>query len=331
MPRNGSGVYNLPAGNPVVTGTVISSATQNSTMSDVAAALTQSLASDGQTPLLANLNANGNRITNLGSSASSTDAANRGDITSLIASTPPRGYIAGLTMSTAGSSTTFTVAPGSCADSTNAYLMTLGVSLNKTTGAWSTGTGNGSLDTGAIANSTWYHVYLIRRPDTGVVDVLTSLSASSPTLPANYTQFRRLGSLRTNGSSQWTLFTQVGDTFLWAVPTSDVVTSALTTARSLFTVTTPPGVITEAICYGNMVNASIATVWAGAVSVTDAAPTVSGTPGALIVNPAAGQPATFQLRALTNTSSQIAARSDTASTTLRIQTQGWVDRRGKDD
>jgi hypothetical protein len=48
MPFNGSGTYNLPAGNPVVTGTPISSTTTNSTNSDIANALTNCLTRDGQ-------------------------------------------------------------------------------------------------------------------------------------------------------------------------------------------------------------------------------------------------------------------------------------------
>lgn len=55
MARNGSGTYNLPAGNPVVTLTTISSTDFNNTMSDMATALTQSIASDGQTTPSANL------------------------------------------------------------------------------------------------------------------------------------------------------------------------------------------------------------------------------------------------------------------------------------
>jgi hypothetical protein len=65
MSRNGSGVYTLPAGNPVVTGTTISSTTMNTTLTDIANALTGSLSADGQTPLSGNLNANSNKITNL--------------------------------------------------------------------------------------------------------------------------------------------------------------------------------------------------------------------------------------------------------------------------
>jgi len=53
MPRDSSGSYTLPAGNPVVTGTVISSTWANPTMSDVASALTDSLDRYGRGGMLA--------------------------------------------------------------------------------------------------------------------------------------------------------------------------------------------------------------------------------------------------------------------------------------
>ena len=49
MSRNGSGTYTLPAGNPIVTGTTISSTWANNTLTDIATALTGSLSADGQT------------------------------------------------------------------------------------------------------------------------------------------------------------------------------------------------------------------------------------------------------------------------------------------
>jgi hypothetical protein len=49
MSRNGSGTYTLPAGNPVVSGTTIASTWANTTLSDIANAITNSIASDGQT------------------------------------------------------------------------------------------------------------------------------------------------------------------------------------------------------------------------------------------------------------------------------------------
>jgi len=53
MPRDSSGNFTLPAGNPVVTGTVISSTWANPTMADVAAALTDSLDRNGRGGMLA--------------------------------------------------------------------------------------------------------------------------------------------------------------------------------------------------------------------------------------------------------------------------------------
>ena len=65
MSRNGTGTYNLPAGNPVVTGTVIASTWANSTLTDIASALTGSVAADGQTPMVGDLDMNTNKIVNL--------------------------------------------------------------------------------------------------------------------------------------------------------------------------------------------------------------------------------------------------------------------------
>jgi len=47
MPRNGSGTYSLPSGNPVVTNTLITSTWANATMSDIGAELTNSLSRSG--------------------------------------------------------------------------------------------------------------------------------------------------------------------------------------------------------------------------------------------------------------------------------------------
>jgi hypothetical protein len=75
MSRNGSGTYTLPAGNPVVTGTTISSTWANNTLTDIATALTGSLAADGQTTATGNLKMGNNRITGLADGIALTDAA----------------------------------------------------------------------------------------------------------------------------------------------------------------------------------------------------------------------------------------------------------------
>lgn len=55
MPRDANGNYTLPAGNPVVSGTPISSSVQNNTTSDIATSLTDSLSRTGKGGMLAPL------------------------------------------------------------------------------------------------------------------------------------------------------------------------------------------------------------------------------------------------------------------------------------
>ena len=93
MSRNGSGVYSLPAGNPVVTGTSISSTWSNTTLSDIATALTGSVASDGQTPMTGNLDMNSQKVVLLANGTVSTDAINLGQLTAALTNTTVTGNL----------------------------------------------------------------------------------------------------------------------------------------------------------------------------------------------------------------------------------------------
>jgi len=242
-----------------------------------------------------------------------------------------RNYIAGLTMSTAGSSGTMTIAAGTATDSTNAAYMTLAASIAKTTSSWAVGSAQGGLDTGAIANSTWYHFYEINRPDTNVTDVIFSLSASAPALPANYTIYRRIGSGKTDASAHWILFAQNGDEFTWDVPVNDVNVSNPGTSAVTRTVTVPTGITVFARCVFNEQNAtsSAQNHLYTALSQTDTTPT--STLFDLRTNSAAQVSTTIQKSVLTNTSAQFRTRQDAsgASDAFIITTLGWIDSRGK--
>ena len=250
----------------------------------------------------------------------------------------PRSYIAGCTLSTAGSSATFSVAAGMAADTGNSVLINLASALSKTTSSWAVGNANGALDTGSIANSTWYHVYLIRRTDTGVVDVLISTSASAPTMPASYTQKRRIGSMRTNGSAQWTLFVQTGDCFEWDAAVADVAATNPGTAAVSRTLTVPTGVVVEAVFNGGIYNAGSAVaggVLFSPLSKSDQAPTETGgtlwSSGAYAQSAAAGARSSYVAhRIWTNTSAQVRSRlsASDGNITLYIATLGWRDLRG---
>jgi hypothetical protein len=74
MAFNGSGTYSLPAGNPVVTGTTISSSTTNTTNSDIATALTNCITRDGQSTPSANLPMNAKKLTGLAAGTTAGDS-----------------------------------------------------------------------------------------------------------------------------------------------------------------------------------------------------------------------------------------------------------------
>jgi hypothetical protein len=197
---------------------------------------------------------------------------------------------------------------------------------SKTTSAWALGAAAGGLDTGTIANNTWYHYYVIQRVDTSVVDVVFSLSASSPTLPTNYTLYRRIGSGKTNGSAQWVSFIQDGDEFKWLTTVQDSSTTASATAASFTLASVPTGIKVESIFRGKWLGVNTNYLWSD-LAVNDETPSttnaqIHGLNGGDTVGVA-------EIRVRTNTSAQIRGRGDAGSGTVSIQTVGWIDTRGR--
>jgi len=81
MSYNGSGTFNInTAGQPVVTGTIISSTAFNALTSDLATGLTTALTKDGQTTPTANIPMGTYKITGLGAGTNATDAAQYGQL-----------------------------------------------------------------------------------------------------------------------------------------------------------------------------------------------------------------------------------------------------------
>lgn len=240
-----------------------------------------------------------------------------------------RSAIAGLVQSTAGSSATITVSAGEATDGTNADTMVLASAISKTTSAWAVGTAAGGLDTGAIANSTAYYLWLIKRVDTGVVDVLISLSATAPTMPANYTLKRLIGWAKTNGSAQWSTFkcyetSGGGLKFIWALPTLELNSAVVTTARTTTTpVGLPAGFSVEASLKAYSSNASSCSVNIQCPDETDAAPSTGG-PGITFSLPGGGVGQAQALSIQTSATGTLATRSTAASTTVQINCTGFA-------
>lgn len=241
-----------------------------------------------------------------------------------------RGAISGLTLSTAGSSTTFSIAAGAAADSTAIDTLTLASPISKTVSAWSAGSGNGALDIGSIAASTWYHVHLIKRCDTNAVDALVSLSATAPTLPANYTLARRIGAMKTDASSTWTAFVQDGNRFVWAVAAADFAAASNPgTAAILRALSVPPGVNVfanfHARSVSSTVGSAVATIFSDPAQ-PDTAPdfNVAQQIGNTTLSPFTS------LSIRTDTSRQIRVRLNFSDSNVGFYliTDGWTDPRG---
>ncbi len=218
------------------------------------------------------------------------------------------------------SNTSFSIGPGAIGDSTFVDIMVNLSTITKTTLVWSLGNGGG-LDTGSIGASSWYAVYEIKRPDTGVVDFVYSLNTTSPLLPTNYTLFRRIGWVRTNGSSQFIQWQQVGRQFNWMAKIVDLnaVTPA-STNRILTTVTTPKGSIGLFVIIGACTSAF--NVDAGWTALTDAA--ASGTNEVMLVPSGSGSAVSIEVPV--DSSNQIYYRvSATSGNTISLLTQGWID------
>jgi hypothetical protein len=246
-----------------------------------------------------------------------------------------RGYLSGLVLSTVGSSATFSVSVGVAVDSTQSDFMKLASSISKTTSAWAAGSGNGGLDTGTIAASTWYHVHEIKNPTTGAVDALASLSATSPTLPSGFTIFRRVGSLKTDSSSHWVSFTQRGDEFTLVTTVTDISNSTQSTTAVTYTMASvPTGIVVKWLGSGDF--ESTANEAGGRIVALDKADqgATSGSVGAesLLVIAASGVARlTAKMAAYTNASAQISVRADVALSAFHLNTDGWIDTRGRFD
>ncbi len=246
----------------------------------------------------------------------------------------PRGYLAGLKLANNVSDATndIDIAVGECRDSTHAQNLVLASALTKRLDAsWAVGTNQGGLDAGSIANTT-YHVWLIKRSDTGVVDALFSTSATAPTMPANYDYKRRIGSIMREAAAI-VLFTQYGDRFRRRLLAFDVNavnpgTSAVTVALSV-----PTGIIVIADFFSQISPGTSSVIHAlvTALDETDSVPASSlkNAGAGTNINARDGQSMLIK----TDTSAQIRYRlsASGASDTFNLYTCGWIDIRGRDD
>ena len=239
------------------------------------------------------------------------------------------GAIFGLTISNNGTDATndIDVAVGQAVDDTEVEVLRLTSALTKRLdAAWAVGTNAGMLDTGVIANDA-YHIFLIKREDTGVTDILASASLS-PTMPTSYTLKRRIGSILRE-SAALVAFTQDGDYFRRSVAILDIDVSGTQSAAVSRTLSVPTEVSVHALFNARFVpSAANFVYYFSDLDSTDAAPSISVAP---LGDQAADAIADHGWHCVrTSTSAAIRSRTnDSGSHTLRIATWGWWDPRGR--
>jgi hypothetical protein len=244
-----------------------------------------------------------------------------------------RGFLAGLILSNDATTpnTVLDISAGVANADDSSFLMKLTSAITKTTGAWAVGSGNGALDTGAVVASTWYHVYVIARTDTGVIDALLSTSATAPTMPAGYTKKRRVGAIRTDASAHVLAFSQNGDEFLWATPSTDISAATVGISPTLYSLSVPSGVKVNALYRGYFSNTTTGNFVL--INSPDETATNANTPNGNLTQNIPSSSSVLGVGA-SNTRTNIAAQvriSSAANTgiSLTLATYGWIDPRGR--
>lgn len=263
--------------------------------------------------------------------------ANFSTIDSNLTNALPRAYLAGcqLTNNAGSPNTKIDLSAGQAQDTGNASAMTLAAITKDISATWVVGNNNGGLAAAlSLLPSTWYHLFVIKRTDTNIVDAYFDTSVSAANIPSPYTLFRRVGSVRTDAGSLILGFVQDGDYFRWKASVLDVnTTNPGTSAVSATLSRVPTGVAVQALFNAVVVSTTANPFpYFSDLAVNDEAPSITAAPGfsaATNGNAAASYGAQLQVR--TNTSAQIRYRfgGSDGNTTIRLVTLGWFDARGK--
>ena len=247
----------------------------------------------------------------------------------------PRGYIDGLIMipdAAADPLDDLLINPGITVDSAGKVTMELAAGITKQIdAAWSAGDDAGGRS-GTLDVDAWYNVFLIRENTTGAIDAGfdKNLDASALLAASSYDQYRLIGAVLTDGSSEITDFVQTGDFVAWVVPVMEVDDSSVGDSEELAAIGVPLGRKINALINFQVTNAGAETsVWIYDPDQTSATPSGSVAPLNTGDMTAVAEGASSQVQVLTDASSQVAYRAADASSDLKIVTLGYWDPRGR--
>lgn len=241
----------------------------------------------------------------------------------------PTGYIEGSTIAFA-TTTTLTFNPGVSRDSADSATIRSTVTWTKSLSNFAVGNTNGGFPSAlTLTADTWYRVFHIMKAD-GTIDFGFDTSATATNLltdATGYTKFRRVGWILTNGSSQITNFIQDADdesSFIWDINVQDVSETVPATTVQTKTMSAPPN--SRAKISANLRNAG-STVHVLIYASAKSTPTVSESNASLrdLSTEDMGNFNTFDVEI--SSTSTLKYKADVAAGDIKIQTQGWFDKR----
>lgn len=258
-------------------------------------------------------------------------------VDALALSATPRGYIDGLAISNDGADATndIQVAPGTAASTLGSLSLTIATAVVKQIDVAfaeysAPGTASGGRDSADnTTGAKWFHVHVIGGSGKNSQPFLST--SLTPTLPSGFTARRRIGSVYWTGSAI-SPFVQRADDFFWTTPVADF-SSTVGNTYSNIALTVPSDIVVRpfissffarsgATPFGLITNPN--TGPAAPASSTKFTHYPVGAAGAAV------PPANGLGHLYTDTSRQVRATADAASTSLTIITYGWRDPRDRD-
>lgn len=147
------------------------------------------------------------------------------------------------------SATSLTMALGQARDANNVVDLVLGgtVTIDATVN------GANGLDTGSLANNTWYYVYLIGSSLNYSATAAIISTSSTPLMPSGYDSYRRIGFALTDGAASFLAFDVYGDgnlrKYYWDAVSTELTAGASTSFADVdLTSSVPP---TSTLAYLN--------------------------------------------------------------------------------
>lgn len=220
---------------------------------------------------------------------------------------------------------------GNCYDSTFVYMLTIASTFTgilQSTGAWTAGSDQNKLDTGAAGASAFYYTWLIRKDSDGSTDILFSLSPTAPALPVGYTYKRLIGVFQTDSSnhiipSTWKRFFNNLECIFKDPILDRAFAAPVNTNRTLVTMSVPPNAlcIYYLLTYAGTAGGVSRYINYGAISETDVAPSSSDNSKIFIISQFQGL--TVESYDYVDSNKQIYIRVSNTDTSIGIKTKGW--------